>query len=226
MKKIRKLMVALAMAIFAFGIMNMAVLKTQAASSSAKKTMTYYLYDNTTINYFVYGDRVVPGAKATNLKNDNPAVVKAYLDKEYGSGAVVLTPRKPGISKISYRYDGKTYVQKIKVVKYENPCKSFKVGNTDHAKWFKKTRHFNQKNVKQDITATINIKPKKGWKLKKIGLKDMFSGTKKVKNHSKITLKRGRTTIYAYFKNVKTGFVQELIFNYSSGNYAMQIIHD
>lgn len=75
--------------------------------------------------------------------------------------------------------------------------------------------------------------PKKGWKLVKIEEQQMFDGEKKIKNNSKINLKRLGTKIYAHFKNIKTGERLQLCFNYSgltlsSGNDYTQdyVIYD
>ena len=107
------------------------------------------------------------------------------------------------------------------MVKYKNPCQSFKVGNTNYTKYFKKSRHFNHNNRKKDITATIKVRPKKGWKLKKIEVFNIYDGVKKVKNNSKVTLsiKGTGTGLYAYFKNAKTGVVQRLELGYGRGGF-------
>ena len=172
----------------------------------------------------IYGQ--VPNAKITNLKNSNPNVVKLNLNQEYG--IIGYTILKEGISKVSFRYAGKTLTQKITVVKYEDPCKSFKIGSTNYTKYFKKSRHFNHNNRKKDITATIKIVPKKGWKLTKIEVQNMYDGTKKARNNSKIKLsiKGTGTGVYAYFKNIKTGIVEELFLGYGGGNFPNENIYD
>ncbi len=114
------------------------------------------------------------------------------------------------------------------MVKYENPCQSFKVGNTNYTKYFKKSRHFNHNNRKKDITATIKVRPKKGWKLTKIEVQNMYDGTKKARNNSKIKLsiKGTGTGVHAYFKNIKTGIVEELFLGYGGGNFPNENIYD
>ena len=119
-------------------------------------------------------------------------------------------------------------MQKITIVKYEDPCKSFKIGSTNYTKYFKKSRHFNHNNRKKDITATIKIVPKKGWKLTKIEVQNMYDGTKKARNNSKIKLsiKGTGTGVHAYFKNIKTGIVEELFLGYGGGNFPNENIYD
>lgn len=89
-------------------------------------------------------------------------------------------------------------------------------------------RYFTHNNRKKDITATIKITPKKGWKLTKIEVQNMYDGTKRVKNNSKITLsiKGTGTGVYAYFKNTKTGVVQVLNLGYGSGDFPSRNYYD
>lgn len=49
----------------------------------------------------------------------------------------------------------------------------------------------------------------------------MYDGTKKARNNSKIKLsiKGTGTGVHAYFKNTKTGVVQELFLGYSCERY-------
>ena len=67
----------------------------------------------------------------------------------------------------------------------------------------------------------VSYKLKKGWKLKKIEVFNIFDGVKKVKNNSKVTLsiKGTGTGLYAYFKNTKTGVVQRLELGYGRGGF-------
>lgn len=217
----------LASLVLSFGLTEYWSDKSTGSKSFIQKSATYYLYENKITHggiISIYGQ--VPNAKITNLKNSNPNVVKLNLNQEYG--IIGYTILKEGISKVSFRYAGKTLTQKITVVKYENPCQSFKVGNTNYTKYFKKSRHFNHNNRKKDITATIKVRPKKGWKLTQIEVQNIYDGTKKVKNNSKIKLsiKGTGTGVHAYFKNIKTGIVEELFLGYGGGNFPNENIYD
>lgn len=180
----------------------------------------YFLYD--------YADdyNAVEVLLGSSVKKIGKNVVKVELDEQFG--AIRVNVLKEGTSKVSFRYAGKAFTQKITVVKYEDPCKSFKIGSTNYTKYFKKSRHFNHNNRKKDITATIKIVPKKGWKLTKIEVQNMYDGTKRVKNNSKVTLsiKGTGTGLYAYFKNTKTGVVQVLNLGYGSGNFPNRNYYD
>ena len=199
----------------------------QAANPFIQKNVSYYLYENQRPSGgFIIVYDPLPNGKISNIKNSNPNVVKVELDEQFG--AIRVNVLKEGTSKVSFRYARKTFTQKITVVKYEDPCKSFKIGSTNYTKYFKKSRHFNHNNRKKDITATIKIVPKKGWKLTKIEVQNMYDGTKRVKNNSKVTLsiKGTGTGLYAYFKNTKTGVVQVLNLGYGSGNFPNRNYYD
>lgn len=197
----------------------------QAANPFIQKNVSYYLYENQRPSGgFIIVYDPLPNGKISNIKNSNPNVVKVELDEQFG--AIRVNVLKEGTSKVSFRYARKTFTQKITVVKYEDPCKSFKIGSTNYTKYFKKSRHFNHNNRKKDITATIKIVPKKGWKLTKIEVQNMYDGTKRVKNNSKVTLSIKGTGLYAYFKNTKTGVVQVLNLGYGSGNFPNRNYYD
>ena len=226
MKKIRKFMMALAMMVLMFGLTIVGASKVQAANPFIEKNVSYYLYENQRPSGgFIIVYDPLPNGKISNIKNSNPNVVKVELDEQFG--AIRVNVLKEGTSKVSFRYAGKAFTQKITVVKYEDPCKSFKIGSTNYTKYFKKSRQFNHNNRKKDITATIKIVPKKGWKLTKIEVQNMYDGTKKARNNSKIKLsiKGTGTGVHAYFKNTKTGVVQELFLGYSCERYPSENIY-
>ena len=225
MKKIRKFMMVLATLVLMFGLTNIGVSKVQAANPTIEKNINYSLYKGRDITRFEHIKNPVSNGKITNLKNTNPDVVEVTADEQYGILRVHIL--KAGMSNISFRYAGKTLTQKITVSKYENPCQLFKVGATNYTKYFNKSGQFNHNNRKKDITATIKVTPKKGWKLTKIEVQNMYDGTKKARNNSKIKLsiKGTGTGVHAYFKNTKTGVVQELFLGYSCERYPSENIY-
>lgn len=117
----------------------------QAANPFIQKNVSYYLYENQRPSGgFIIVYDPLPNGKISNIKNSNPNVVKVELDEQFG--AIRVNVLKEGTSKVSFRYARKTFTQKITVVKYEDPCKSFKIGSTNYTKYFKKSRHFNHNN--------------------------------------------------------------------------------
>lgn len=163
----------------------------------------------------------VTNAKITGLKNSNSKVIEVTASEDDMYPHLEIKLVGEGTTKISFQYAGKTLTQKITVRKYKNPCKLLKIGKTNYAKCFNKSGHYNHNKRTKNVTGKITIKPKKGWKLKKIEVFNIFDGVKKVKNNSKVTLsiKGTGTGLYAYFKNAKTGVVQRLELGYGSGGF-------
>lgn len=230
MKKIRKIRMTLMMFAFMFGLMNVGALRAQAASPSVDKSVTYNIYKDgpNSPRKLVLVRNAVQNAKITNLKSSNSKVAKVTLNKwPNGYYSISLDIRKAGVTNISFQYNGKTLKQKVTVVQYKNPCQSFKIGKKDYKKYFQKSGNYQFCSQKKDLTGTISIKPKKGWKLKKLELWHVSSSsmgrgvtsTKKIKNNSKVTvtIKDLGTTVYAEFKNVKTKATQKVEFGYYPG---------
>lgn len=106
------------------------------SKSFIQKNVSYYLYENQRPSGgFIIVYDPLPNGKISNIKNSNPDVVKVELDEQFG--AIRVNVLKEGTSKVSFRYAGKAFTQKITVVKYEDPCKSFKIGSTNYTKYFK-----------------------------------------------------------------------------------------
>lgn len=173
------------------------------------------------------GNHVPDDAIIVNIKSSDPKVVKIdkyTWDEDTGecNGSIFFKKKGAGTATISYdliwgkqkRYwqrrkqlngsgQMKHFETKITVLKYQNPCKYFKLGKTDIKKKFKKSPK-NWKKVKAG-QYKISIKARKGWKLTKI-----TCGGKKIKNKSKITIKKSEGSVYAptiitaYFKDKKT----------------------
>lgn len=172
------------------------------------------------------GNHVPDDAIIVNIESSDPKVVKIdkyTWDEDTGecNGSIIFKKKSAGTATISYdlvwgkqkqywqgmkQLNGsgemKHFETKITVLKYQNPCKYFKLGNTDIKKKFKKSPK-NWKSVKAG-QYKISIKACKGWKLAKI-----TCGGKKIKNGSSIKIKKSKGTIYnptiitAYFKSKK-----------------------
>lgn len=134
----------------------------------------------------------VKGAKSITIKSSNKKVatnIKDYTDEMKvpvlnieGKGTTNLT------IKVKTKKGTKTYKGKLKVVKYKNPIKKFKLSGKNVAKKFKKYP-FGDYTVKSKKSKLV-IKPNKGWKVKKIEHVYGYSGKfHKVKNNSTIKWK-------------------------------------
>ena len=93
--------------------------------------------------YIDMGNRGKGADRITATSSKKSVVkVKCYNDPE-DALSVVIEARKPGTSKlvIKIKRNGKVkkYKCTVKVIKYKNPIKSFKIGKKNYAKRFKKS---------------------------------------------------------------------------------------
>lgn len=195
-------------------------LNVKAASPSVDKVRKMTLYEGR--EGWILGINIknpVKNGKITKIKSSNPNVVRVTKASYLYNGAG-YTPVGEGTAKITFTYAGKKLSTKIIVKKYVNPCKMFKIGNTDYAKNFDVSEHYNHNRRKKTVSAKIKIKPKEDWKLTKI---EYVLG-KKIKNNSKVKLSPWGSYgtgvgIYAYFKNKNTGETQGLYLGYCGQNF-------
>ena len=160
---------------------------------------------------YLYGSNKPKGAKIINLKSSNPKIVKAKVQDKVD---IYFTRKKAGTTTLSYdlvwnEEDGtqstKHFTTKVTLWKYQNPCKTFSFNGKNFAPKFKKHPFFWKR--KLGTKVKISVKPKKGWKLVRLG----YYGGKKIKNNSVVKLKKGIFTfISADFKNIKTKRVRSV----------------
>lgn len=226
MKKIaKKTVVVLLLFFMVIQVMPSAVV--HAAAPKVSKNLKAWLYDGVQTTAYVYIQNPVKNGKITKIKNSKPSIAKVSAAP---NGYLSIEPKSAGTTKITFQYAKKKLTTKITVVKWESPCKEFKIGKKNYAKNFEKSGQYNLNKQKKNKNEKIKIVAKKGWKLSKIESLTL-NGTKKVKNNSKVSLsvKGTGTGIYAYFKNKKTGEQRKLYFGYSnnpfpSGNIYSTII--
>ena len=108
--------------------------------------------------------------------------------------------------------EAKTYDINVKVEKYVNPLKTFKIGKKNYAKKFKKDDFWMVD--KKKVSGKLKLKAAKGWKIVSIQKQidsDLMTVTK-IKNNKKVTLKRGQS-IYVNCKNKKSGQKLRIVFH-------------
>ena len=141
-----------------------------------------------------------------NLKCSNSKVASVSIKKHSGACFLAIVPKKAGKVKISFtakygenlQYSKKLNF-KVTVLKYSNPCKSFKIGSKQYASLFKNNPE--AKVRPQNKKLKISVKPNKGWAVKKIEVySDLY---KKVRNGGKVNMKKGGE-ICVTFRNKKT----------------------
>ena len=157
---------------------------------------------------------------ANDLDFDEPHHVKLsnksiVANLEVSEGTIGIAFKKPGTTKLSYTWKGKKHSVKIKVLKYKNPVKSFKIGGKQFKSAFRK---YTTNNVKDAIVKGKSaITPAKNWKVKSIKYhiyNDSVDKDVKVRNKGK--LPRVDTFVSVRLKNAKTKAVQDLTLYTSS----------
>ena len=136
----------------------------------------------------------------TDVKVRNKRVVSIG---EADLGTLELSFKRPGKTTVSYKWKGKVHKVKVKVYRYKNPAKSFKVGSKELKSKFRKAYGYHASN--DNITGKkLSVHAAKGWKLK--GL--YANGTDRIKNGTKLTEDIGM--VKAVFYNTKTKVTEPL----------------
>ncbi|MBQ9015095.1 MAG: hypothetical protein IJ109_03145 [Firmicutes bacterium] len=130
------------------------------------------------------------------VKSSKPSVAVLKKDtwtdddgKVYGN--YQIKSKKPGTTTLTFQAkdaNAENYVTKtvkVKVVKFVNPAKTFKIGSKNYAKKYNGKPYYN---IKKKVSGKVNVKAKKGWKVDSIYFYDESKGkSKKIKNGKKVT---------------------------------------
>lgn len=214
-------LVALQMALTVFLVGTPALAATQQPTINdvKKGTVTLCHYykqpdscDASMDNYYMYR---IPSGKVTNIKNSNTKVVEVYEAQFEGSNnRLVFDVKKAGVAKtVSYKYKGKKYKIRVKVVEYTNPLKKLTFGSKNAKNMAKRFNTSARTELKTKVFAgkTIKVKPKTGWSVVSIDCTYSTNSSYKTK-----TIKNGGTIPKkAYYlritvKNNETGMIEEL----------------
>ena len=157
-----------------------------------------------------FGD-MKAGKKITSVKSSNKKVATVKVMKgQSGPTYIMITMKKVGTTKISYKLGGKKKTAVLKVVKWKNPVKSFKIGSTNYASKFKKAVNFTES---IDLSAKrVAVKAARGWKVVKILYYAGGDMPKKIKNGT--TLPNGTSFVSVVLKNKKTKAVENVVVSY------------
>ena len=124
-----------------------------------------------------------------------------------------FNPLKPGKTKVTltYKYKGKTYNESktINVKKFPQVVKKATLNGKNVTKSLKKGYYSNYKYKKG--TIQINLKPKKGWKIKRITY--TYPEYKTIKNNQQVTIPKKQWARVRYLLKNKKGDEVGLNFN-------------
>ena len=121
-------------------------------------------------------------SRFTALGSSDRKVLKVKTRKAIRNLGFVVTYKKPGTAKVSFRYGGRPYEIKYTVRKYESPCKSFKIGSRNYTSCFKETPVYNLKSS-EVLKGRLQMTPRSGWKVVEI-----TDGKNRYKNKEVVTL--------------------------------------
>lgn len=165
---------------------------------------------------FCYIQNLPSGKTISKVKSSKKKVVAA---KQTSTNEIKLTPKKPGTAKVTFQYAKKKYTITATAAYWKNPCKSFKIGDTEYSSNFKISGRYCVNRKTEDLSAQVSIVPNKGWKLV-----DITNDGHKVKNNSTVLLRpsyiyggfiASGSHVRATFQNKKTKQVVYLVLEYS-----------
>lgn len=145
-----------------------------------------------------------------NKKSTFGAAVKISV-KDFGSAKV--TCKVKGTDYETQKKVKRKYITNYRVFKYQNPVASFKVGKVDYAKKFNKDAQYF---IKKSISGKVSVKAEKGWKISQIrkvngSLSGGIGDWKKVKNGSKVSLKKGKHALEVVLYNKKEKYYTSVV---------------
>ena len=143
----------------------------------------------------MYGAKMgsrLKGAKSVSITSSNSKVVEAREYDKYTKDRIWFTAKKPGSATLTVKAEKssgtKTYKIKVKVIKYSNPFKSFKIGKKNITSKFKRTEAVNYRN-KQTGSQRITVKMKPDWKIKRI---EFYTNNEETDDAVAKTIKSGK----------------------------------
>ena len=203
-KKFLSLLIAVVFCVTTFAVSGAAADKAFAEGGTidfpTKLSMIYYPNDSAP-NYVLLENDMKVTIDMDTVQSTDPEVATLKIKSEDGQYGIYTT--KAGKATVTFKAiapGSATYVDwaiDVKVTKYANPCKSFKIGKKNYVKKFKKQYWFL---APKKISGKLVIKPAKGWKMTGIEKYTDKAGTwKKVKNKKKIKLVKN-DSVLAHFK--------------------------
>ena len=148
---------------------------------------TLYLGDKSggmAVSAIIYVDGIDADTAITDIKSSNPKVILP-VSLSCGSGKlgtsvaydadILVAGLKKGSATISFKVNGKTYKQKLKVVGYVNPVKSMvlsQVSTVNQKSKFAKGSVAYAKLKKNAKAGALNVSAASGWKITEIDFYD------------------------------------------------------
>lgn len=147
-----------------------------------------------------------PASGISKVKSSNKKVASVATRNGASGIDVYLKIQKPGTTTLSYKVkkNGKTDSYKIKLNIYKNPFKTLKIGSTNYKSQFNNGDYSTLMSGK----GKVNIKVKKGWKIKSIKVQEAGSKWRKLKKGEKVDIEN-KHSLEIILKNTKDNFTAE-----------------
>ncbi len=137
----------------------------RAEAATTKYSFTSYVYGKKSKDSFTFTNW--DGYKKFTVSSSNKKVIQV---KKLSSSKYRVTYKKAGKAKLTLKYyetDTKTptytYVYSIRLYKWVNPFKTFKVGGKNITSKYNYSTYYYK-----DMSGKVSVKLKSGWKIKKI----------------------------------------------------------
>lgn len=217
MKRMIKNKLSLFMALI-IAVMAVSIFPAQKVSAmemsipnKSGKTICCMMVDNKNTQYGIYNEdlRKLPHGKnmtVLSFKSSNTKVIKAWTEKNaYDKKTYpMLNLKKPGTANLTLTYKSGTkkykYTVKVQVIKYQNPFKTFKIGNKNYASAFKKVNMYGATlkiPTLKNGNYKFELKPNKNFSITTAKLQQTSGNTTKVVNIK--NAKKIKITKDAYF---------------------------
>ena len=205
-KKILSLLIAAVFCVTTFAVSGVAVEKVYAEEENLDlpTSIDVLYYPKDKANCWEYlADSGLVEIDMESVQSTDLEVAWMEYDSKYQEYDVWTS--KPGTATLTFQAkapESSVWVDATLIVnsnKYVRPCKTFKIGKKNYTKKFTNKAYFSSK---KKVSGKLVIKPAKGWKIKeiqKVNFKTYKS--KKVKNKSKITMKKNDYLFVSFKKN-------------------------
>ena len=187
------LFVALLIAVLSLSIFPAKKISAMEMSIPSKsgKTVCCMMVDKKNTEYGIYGEdlRKLPHGKnmtVLSFKSSNEKVIKAWTKKyDFDKKTYpVLKLRKSGTAKLTLTYKSGSkrynYTVKVQVIKYQNPFKTFKIGNKNYASVYNKVNMYGatlRMPTLKNGTYKFALKPNKNFTINTAKLQQTYGNT-------------------------------------------------
>lgn len=223
----RRSLLWVAMLLMALLLVQLKPVSAQAASLPVlpKELKSYYAATGCKGQCY---DNFPKGTVFSAIKSSNKNVVSIFDSSGDANGSITIEYLKPGKATVSFKATlgkkSKTYKINVYLYKWENPCKTIKIGNKNYLNVFKSS-NISESGIKNGTRASgkLDVKLKSRYKIKKIRiatkkLRDGFYTEsityKTIKNGTKIKLTANSKTaqeLYITFYDTKAKLTESFL---------------